>query len=119
MFKEEKEAVFFLRRKQVQAITGLSRSSLYLRIANGTFPRQIPLGTGSRAIGWLSSEVDHWVEQQVAQARATSPKSASMPAGHDSGAKDRLSAPNKATAKGSKPSRKPRPQLAPETAARP
>ena len=37
----------FLRLPQVKASTGLSKSSIYARIAEGTFPKQIPLG-GSR-----------------------------------------------------------------------
>jgi prophage regulatory protein len=32
---------------QVKETTGLSKSSIYARIAEGTFPKQIPLG-GSR-----------------------------------------------------------------------
>jgi len=33
-----------LRLPQVKAATGLSKSSIYARIAEGTFPKQIPLG---------------------------------------------------------------------------
>ena len=33
-----------LRLPQVKASTGLSKSSIYARIAEGTFPKQIPLG---------------------------------------------------------------------------
>ncbi len=42
-----------LRRKQVQARTGLARSTIYLHIKNGAFPRPVPLG--NRAVGWLES----------------------------------------------------------------
>ena len=34
----------FMRLPQVKASTGLSKSSIYARIAEGTFPKQIPLG---------------------------------------------------------------------------
>ena len=43
------------RRKQVQAENGLSRSTLYLQIARGLFPR--PIRLGARAVGWPAREV--------------------------------------------------------------
>lgn len=56
-----------LRRHTVQARTGLSRSTIYLRVAQGTFPRPIPLGP--RAVGWLEDEVEAWLQAQVASVR--------------------------------------------------
>ena len=56
-----------LRRRVVEARTGLSRSTIYLRMAQGTFPKSIPLGP--RAIGWLESEVEAWLQAQVASVR--------------------------------------------------
>ena len=56
-----------LRRKDVQVRTGLSRSTIYLRVAQGTFPRPIPLGL--RAVGWLEGEVEAWLQAQVASVR--------------------------------------------------
>ena len=47
--------VVILRRKQVEAHTGNSRSTLYLRIAQGLWPR--PVEVGPRAVGWPASEV--------------------------------------------------------------
>src|SRR4030095_1556448 len=44
-----------LRRKQVQAHTGYSRSTIYLRITQGLWTRPIPIG--SRAVGWPAREV--------------------------------------------------------------
>jgi prophage regulatory protein len=44
-----------LRLPAVKASTGLSRSTLYLRIAQGVFPR--PVSLGSRAVGWPSGEI--------------------------------------------------------------
>lgn len=58
-----------LRRQSVQARTGLSRSTIYLRIAQGTFPRSIPLGP--RAVGWLENEIEAWLQAQVASVRRT------------------------------------------------
>lgn len=44
-----------LRRKQVQAETGYSRSTIYLRIAQGLWPK--PVSLGARAVGWPAGEV--------------------------------------------------------------
>lgn len=49
--------------------TGLSRSSIYARVALGTFPRPIPLGT-SRVVAWLGADVDEWIAEQVLAARS-------------------------------------------------
>jgi len=53
----------FLRLSTVKARTGLSRSTLYRRISEGTFPAAIPLG--GRSVGWLDSEVDEWISAQL------------------------------------------------------
>jgi prophage regulatory protein len=53
-----------LRRSDVEAITGLSRATLYRRLAAGTFPKQFALG-GS-AVGWLEAEVTTWIEERAA-----------------------------------------------------
>ncbi|WP_292952968.1 AlpA family phage regulatory protein [Nitrosomonas sp.] len=44
------------RRRQVEARTGLSRSTLYLYISQGLFPR--PINLGPRSIGWPDYEID-------------------------------------------------------------
>ncbi len=44
-----------LRRRQVEARTGYSRSTIYLRIAEGLWPR--PVRIGPRAVGWPAEEV--------------------------------------------------------------
>ena len=53
-----------LRRKSVEARTGLSRSTIYLRVSQGTFPKPIPLGP--RAVGWAEVEVDQWIADRIA-----------------------------------------------------
>lgn len=55
-----------LRLPSVIARTGLSRSSIYLRISEGQFPAPIPLGP--RAVGWLDSDIEAWLAARV-QAR--------------------------------------------------
>ena len=56
-----------LRLPTVKSRTGLSRSSIYLRVSQGRFPEQVSLG--GRAVGWLDSEVDDWLSQQVQNSR--------------------------------------------------
>lgn len=58
-----------LRLPAVIAATGLSRSTIYARIDEGTFPRQISLGR--RAVGWLESEIDAWIVEQTERSRGT------------------------------------------------
>jgi len=58
-----------LRLPKVKAITGLSRSTIYLRMSEGTFPQHISLG--SRAVGWLRSEVADWMEQRILESRGS------------------------------------------------
>ena len=56
-----------IRFHQVQARTGLSRSTIYRRLAGGSFPR--PLSLGARAVGWIESEVDEWIRQRIVESR--------------------------------------------------
>lgn len=57
-----------LRRKQVESRTGLSRSTIYARIAEGSFPRPIDLG-GGRAVGWLEAEINAWLQARIESSR--------------------------------------------------
>jgi prophage regulatory protein len=56
-----------IRRRQVEARTGLSRSTIYAGVAAGTFPKPIQLG--AQAVGWLESEIDAWLRERVAASR--------------------------------------------------
>jgi len=56
-----------LRRKQVEARIGLSRSTIYDAVKAGTFPKPIPLGP--RSVGWLAEEVDAWIAARIEQSR--------------------------------------------------
>ncbi len=60
-------AITILRRRQVSARTGLSRSSIYAKITEGTFPR--PIALGARAVGWLEDEVEAWLTARVEATR--------------------------------------------------
>ena len=51
----------FLRLVQVKETTGLSRTTIYRKIAARKFPRQIHLG--SRAVAWVESDVIQWMNE--------------------------------------------------------
>jgi prophage regulatory protein len=56
-----------LRLPSVVQQTGLSRSAIYQRIKDGNFPKSISLG--SRAVGWLSSDIQAWIKSRLAATR--------------------------------------------------
>ena len=66
--KETKMTMKFLKLQAVMSITGMSRSSIYLAISEGRFPKQINLGV--RSIAFLESEVQEWMEHCVANRRS-------------------------------------------------
>lgn len=49
-----------IRSKTVLARTGLSRSTMYRKIAEGTFPAQVKISINGA--GWHESEINRWVE---------------------------------------------------------
>jgi len=52
-----------LRLPQVKVRVGLSRSGIYQKISRQEFPRPVQLG--ARAVGWLESEIETWIEERV------------------------------------------------------
>jgi prophage regulatory protein len=52
-----------LRLPEVVTRIGLSRATIYKRIKEGGFPRQVHLGL--RSAGWLESEIDNWIAKRV------------------------------------------------------
>ena len=59
--------VRFVRLPEVMARTGLSRSTIYVMVAAGRFPKPVPLG--ARAVGWIESELDEWIRDRIAKRR--------------------------------------------------
>ena len=49
-----------LRRPQVEARTGLSRSTIYFWMKNGNFP--LPVRLGERLVAWKESEINTWLD---------------------------------------------------------
>jgi prophage regulatory protein len=56
-----------IRRPDVEARTGLPRSTLYDAIERGSFPRPIKLS--ERSVAWVASEVDAWVASRIRETR--------------------------------------------------
>ncbi|MDB4077438.1 AlpA family transcriptional regulator [Porticoccaceae bacterium] len=50
-----------LRLGDVTAMTGLSRSTIYVEMAKGKFPKQVKL-TGARSVGWHERAIVQWIE---------------------------------------------------------
>jgi prophage regulatory protein len=56
-----------LRRRDVEAVTGLSRSAIYLRLqqaerGEGDFPA--PVRVGPQGVRWRSSDIQAWIESR-------------------------------------------------------
>ncbi|EJL6982883.1 helix-turn-helix transcriptional regulator [Vibrio vulnificus] len=58
-----KNNIRLIRFREVLAMTGLSRSSVYRFIEANQFPTQVQLG--GRAVAWVESEVQEWIQQRV------------------------------------------------------
>ncbi|MGX2042252.1 helix-turn-helix transcriptional regulator [Methylocaldum sp. MU1018] len=76
MAAQTQSPLTILRRKQVEARTGLSRSSIYARMRHNpkrpgdydpTFPK--PISVGAKAVGWIEAEIDAWLAAQVEKSR--------------------------------------------------
>lgn len=48
-----------LRRPEVEACTGLSRSTIYAWMARGEFPQ--PVALGARLVGWREADIEAWL----------------------------------------------------------
>jgi prophage regulatory protein len=52
-----------LRRKQIEARTGLARSTIYALMSEGKFPKPVPLV--GRTVAWTSSSIDTWISERI------------------------------------------------------
>lgn len=57
----------FIRLPDVKTKTGLSRSTIYERMNDGTFPNAINLG--GRSVAWIEAEIDDWILAQIQKSR--------------------------------------------------
>ena len=47
----------------------MSRTNLFIKVKEGTFPA--PISLGARAIAWVEEEVDEWVAARIAASRTS------------------------------------------------
>ncbi len=52
-----------LRLPQVKERTGLSRSAIYARVAQGDFP--VPVQIGPRSVAWIDREISAWIQARI------------------------------------------------------
>ena len=65
----------FLRRREVEKITGLSRSTIYRLMDAGEFPQAKSIGPN--CVRWLLSEIIAWIESRpLARGKARPPNAA-------------------------------------------
>ena len=57
-----------LRLPTVKEKTGLSRSTIYLRISKHEFPA--PVSLGGRAVGWVETDINDWLAEKIEASRA-------------------------------------------------
>lgn len=49
--------------KEVIEITCLTKATIYRMIAEGKFPKQVPLG--ERSVAWVGEEVLNWIAERI------------------------------------------------------
>lgn len=54
---------YLLKRPQVEAITGLSKSTIYAWMKCGGFPQPVKLGV--RMVAWKESDITAWLEARI------------------------------------------------------
>jgi prophage regulatory protein len=57
-----------LRLEDVRGRVPYSRSTIYQLIAQGKFPK--PISIGERAVAWLESDIDAWIDSRIESGRA-------------------------------------------------
>lgn len=55
----------FIRLQEVMHKTALSRSAIYRKMNDGSFPKTVSLN--DRAVAWDESEVEEWMEQVLSE----------------------------------------------------
>ncbi|MGR3905838.1 AlpA family phage regulatory protein [Burkholderia sp. SR8] len=54
-----------IRRKRVEELTSLSRTSIYQRMRDKTFPGSVRLGAG-RSVAWRLEDIEKWLANPAA-----------------------------------------------------
>jgi prophage regulatory protein len=58
-----------IRKPETLKKSGQSNSGMYALIAAGQFPAPIKLSDHGRAVAWLESEIDLWIESRIVASR--------------------------------------------------
>ncbi|MSQ54907.1 MAG: AlpA family transcriptional regulator [Betaproteobacteria bacterium] len=87
-----------LRLPDVEQAVGYRRTAIYDKVKTGEFPKPIPLGPRARAVGWISEEIEAWIEsriqaaQQPEQQTLKAARAAALAAGRKAARQRRLAA---------------------------
>ena len=57
----------FIKLPKVKSLSTFSASTIYRRVADGTFPPPVTLGP--KSVAWLESEVLDWIEARIQESR--------------------------------------------------
>lgn len=68
--KNENAVKRFIRVPEVLRRVGFSRTTLYERIKEGSFPDRVKIGL--RSVAFVESEIDAWIDNTIAQSRNVS-----------------------------------------------
>lgn len=66
---QQNENQRLIRRKEVQAKTGLGASSIYAMMKSGEFPQCLNLS--ERRVAWIESDIDLWISERIKSHKAT------------------------------------------------
>ncbi|ELQ3583727.1 AlpA family phage regulatory protein [Cronobacter sakazakii] len=44
-------------------LTGLPKSTIYLKVKNNQFPSQVKIGT--RSVAWVENEIQEWIKNNI------------------------------------------------------
>ncbi|MEX3688895.1 helix-turn-helix transcriptional regulator [Paraburkholderia sp. BR14263] len=57
-----------IRLPEVKKRTGKGTTTVYRDMANGTFPKPVPIGGGR--VAWIESQIDAWIDARIEAATA-------------------------------------------------
>lgn len=61
IFKHKMKNYELIPLKEVILKVSLSKSSIYRKMAEGSFPKARHLGGGGKAVRWIATEIDQWI----------------------------------------------------------
>ena len=59
----------FIKLPTVMDLTGYRRTSIFDKVAEGSFPAPVKLGP--RAVAWVSEEIESWMDARIAERDST------------------------------------------------